>query len=88
MHVRPEGRRRRPRPGFLFTTQTFAQREKFRLMALILPPFIRRMFDSISNIILVVFCKPNTHEYFISLLRYCMLSVGNCWANHFIITFG
>lgn len=52
MHVlRPE----RGSFGFLFTSQTFTQREKFVAMVFILVHFIRRMLDSISNIILVTF---------------------------------
>lgn len=52
MHVlRPE----RGSFGFLFTSQTFTQREKFVAMVFILVHFIRRIWDSIPNIILVRF---------------------------------
>lgn len=43
MHVRrPEGGRH----GFLYTSQTFEQREKFCQMVLILPHFIRQIWSS------------------------------------------
>lgn len=62
--------------GFLFTSQTFTQREKFVVMVFILLHFIRRMSDSIPNIILVAF--PNLFVNIICKVAYIQcLSNGN-----------
>lgn len=73
MHVRPGGRR----PGFLFTSQTFEQREKFRLMVLILPALTQRMlFDYIEYYVSFVFriiLHKNLFKKLFVKLRRCVI---------------